>query len=64
MVIVRSFLSELFKIRRSLVMWMCILGALVIPVVFTLRNVMVGFSINDMVRPDAWMIQYWISLKS
>lgn len=58
MLFFRSFFSELLKIKRSSVFWLCVVGALVLPVVFTLRNIMAGFHINLSLKADVWMVQY------
>jgi len=51
---VRSFESELLKIKGSIIIWVSILGGLLLPTVFTLRFIYVQFHINLREPGVAW----------
>lgn len=56
---INSLRGELMKIKGSALLWLSVIGTLLIPVAFIIRDISMGFHLNVLeVGQNPWMIQY------
>ncbi len=56
---INSLRGELMKIKGSALLWLSIIGTLLIPVAFIIRDIVLGIHLNALeIGQQAWMMQY------